>query len=250
MKTIVFAKRNLLEILKDPLASVFFIILPTILFIALKLIISSLGADIANVPQFEIKNLTAGMIIFSFSFITIFVGNNFAIDRDSSFLLRLKSSPMKSHNFILGYTIPSLIIAFIQEVIMVIIGIIFGLNLSIHTLFFMLLILPVSLLFIGFGLLFGCLFNFKAIGPLSSVVPTAASLLGGIFFPLALISNSNPFKIICSILPFYPAITVGSNVLNGNYDILLNYFIVMVYTLVFYLLSITIFSIKLKSDKI
>ena len=44
MKTIVFAKRNLLEILKDPLASVFFIILPTILFIALKLIISSLGA--------------------------------------------------------------------------------------------------------------------------------------------------------------------------------------------------------------
>ena len=104
MKTIVFAKRNLLEILKDPLASVFFIILPTVLFIALKLIISSLGADIASVPQFEIKNLTAGMIIFSFSFITIFVGNNFAIDRDSSFLLRLNSSPMKSHNFILGYT--------------------------------------------------------------------------------------------------------------------------------------------------
>lgn len=190
------------------------------------------------------------MIIFSFSFITIFVGNNFAIDRDSSFLLRLKASPMKSYNFILGYTIPALIIAFIQEVIMVIIGIIFGLNLSIHTLFFMLLILPVSLLFIGFGLLFGCLFNFKAIGPLSSVVPTAASLLGGIFFQLALISNSNPFKIICSVLPFYPAITVGSNALNGNYDILLNYFIVMVYTLIFYLLSITIFSIKLRSDKI
>lgn len=102
MKTIVFAKRNLLEILKDPLASVFFIILPTVLFIALKLIISSLGADIASVPQFEIKNLTAGMIIFSFSFITIFVGNNFAIDRDSSFLLRLKASSMKSYNFILG----------------------------------------------------------------------------------------------------------------------------------------------------
>lgn len=51
MKTIVFAKRNLLEILKDPLASVFFIILPTVLFIALKLIISSLGADIASVPS-------------------------------------------------------------------------------------------------------------------------------------------------------------------------------------------------------
>lgn len=59
MKTIVFAKRNLLEILKDPLASVFFIILPTVLFIALKLIISSLGADIASVPQFEIKKFNS-----------------------------------------------------------------------------------------------------------------------------------------------------------------------------------------------
>lgn len=250
MKTIVFAKRNLLEMLKDPLASIFFVILPVVLFIALKLIISSLGADIASVPQFEIKNLTAGMIVFSFSFITIFVGNNFAIDRDSSFLLRLKSSPMKSCNFILGYTLPALIIAFIQELIMIMVGIIFGLKLTVHILSFILIMLPISLLFIGFGLLFGCVFNFKAIGPISSVIPTAASLLGGIFFPLALISNSNPFKIICSSLPFYPAITVGSNVLNGNYDILLNYLIVIAYTLVFYILSITVFNIKLNNDKI
>ena len=250
MKTIAFAKRNLIEMLKDPLASIFFVALPVVLFLVLKLIMISLGTDISNTPQFEISNLTAGMIVFSFSFITIFVGNNFALDRDSSFLLRLKSSPMKSHNFILGYTLPALVIAFIQEIVMIIVGLIFGLKLSINLLAFIFIMLPFSLLFIGFGLLFGCTLNFKAIGPLASVVPTAASLLGGIFFPLDLISNSHPFKILCKALPFYPSINVGSLVINGNYNILINYIIVLAYTLVFYILSILVFNFKLKNDKI
>ncbi len=251
MRTITFAKRNFIELVKDPIATIFFIVFPSVLFIVLQLIMKGLNIPLDQTPQFEITHMTGSMIVFSFSFITIFVGNVFANDRESSFLLRLKSTPMKSFDFIFGYTLAFLPIALIQEIVMVIIALCFGLNFSLNVLLTILILFPMSLLFIGLGLLLGSLISSKVVGPLASIGPTACGFLGGMFFPLENIPSGNAFKIICQYLPFYPSIDVANKILNGVYsDILVNYLITISYTIILYILSVLVISINLKRDKI
>lgn len=250
MRLLAFAKRNLLELVKDPLASVFFIVFPTVLFVVLQVLFKAMGNNVTEVPQFNIDHMTCSMVIFSFSFITIFVGNNFASDRESSFLLRLKSTPMTSLDFIFGYTLSVFPIVIVQELLMIVIGLCFGLTFSLNLLLVMLLLFPVSLLFIGLGLLLGSLVSSKGVGPLSSIGPTACGLLGGMFFPLQLMPENNAFRIICNILPFAPSIESANMVLNGDYNIIFKYLIAIGYTIVLYSISALIISYRLKHDKI
>jgi len=248
MKTLAFLNRNIKEIIRDPLSIVFLLVIPSLLFIILESIMISLNIDLNTVPQFKIEAMVSGMIVFSFSFASIFLGNIIANDRESCFLLRLKATPMKSHNFILGYTLVMLPFTLIQEIIMAFIGIILGLKLTLNVLLSMLIIWPLSLLFIGCGIIFGICFNSRSVGGISSILPMATSLLGGIFFPLDLIEG--PFKTICYIFPFANAINIEKNIIYNNFDILLNLVVVIIYIVVIYSVSIFVFDYRLKHDSI
>ena len=129
MRYLQFAKRNFKEILLDPLSWIFMFILPILLFVVLQIMVKAIG-DISYTPQFEITHLTISMIIFSFSFLTIFSGNMISHDKEEKYLLRLKSTPMKPSDFVLGYTLCNLPLAFIQEIIIIIVGLCFGLTFS------------------------------------------------------------------------------------------------------------------------
>lgn len=248
MKTLAFLNRNIKEIIREPLSIVFLLILPSVLFVVLESIMLSLNIDLNDVPQFKIESMVSGMIVFSFSFVSIFLGNIIANDRESCFLLRLKATPMKSHNFILGYTLFMLPFTLIQEIIMVIIGIILGLKFSVNVLLSMLMIWPLSLLFIGCGIIFGICFNSRSVGGISSILPMATSLLGGVFFPLEIMEG--PFKTICYIFPFANAISIEKNIIYNNFDIVINMIIVIIYIVVIYFISIIIFNYRLKHDSI
>lgn len=249
MKALVLTKRNMLELIKDPLATVFFMAFPAVLFIVLQAIMKSIGAPIEATPQFEITNFTSGMIIFSFSFVTIFVANNLALDRESSFLARLKASPLKGSDYIIGYTISLFPIIFVQEILMVIIGLCFGLEFSIGILYMILVLFPCSLVFIAFGIIIGLLVNAKAAGSMSSMAPTFVGLLGGIFFPLDTMKGSG-FYNFCYALPFSNMINLGRSMFNGTGEVLYNILIVAGYAIVLYVVAIVIFNTRLKGDKI
>lgn len=242
MRFLTFTKRNILELIRDPLSSIFFVVFPGVLFIVLSLIMHSLGEEaILNTPQFEINHLTMAMIVFSFSFITIFVGNMIANDKENYFLMRLKSTPMQAKDFIIGYTLSILPIAAFQEIVMLIIGIILGLKVTWYVLVASLLLFPISFLFIGCGILLGTLTNSKAVGGIASIVPTMTSLLGGMFFPL---------DKICYIFPFANATKVSNLVISGDFNILIPYLIVLVYTLAIYIISVLLLNYKLHHDGI
>lgn len=249
MRSLTFTKRNFLELIRDPLSTIFFVVFPGVLFVVLSLIMNSLGEEVlATVPQFEITHLTMSMIVFSFSFITIFVGNIIANDRNTYFLMRLKTTPMQAKDFIVGYTFAVFPISLMQEIIIILIGLCLGLNLTWEVLLGALILLPSSLLFIGFGIIFGILVNIKAVGGLSSIIPTATSLLGGMFFPLE--NMQGTFKNICYFFPFANAIKVGNMIANKNFDFLnplINY---LLYTIALYLIAIIIFEYKLNHDNI
>lgn len=65
MRTITFAKRNLKEIIRDPLSIIFSLILPLFLLYIFE------QFKIPN-KVYSIENFTPGIIIFSLSFITMF----------------------------------------------------------------------------------------------------------------------------------------------------------------------------------
>ena len=121
MRMINFAKRNFKELTRDPLSLVFEILLPIfLLFIFQQIKIPS--------EEYKLENFTPGIIIFGFSFITLFTATLVAKDRSSSFLIRLGVSPMKSSDYILGYILSLIPIVIIQDIMFFIVAIILGLS--------------------------------------------------------------------------------------------------------------------------
>lgn len=249
MRGLEFAKRNFKELYRDYLSLIFCLIFPIILFVVLQAIMKSIGVDMSHTPQFLIDNFTSGMIVFSFSFLSVFVGNTIALDRESSFMLRLKTTPMKPVDFILGYTLAYLPVAVAQEILIIVCGLIFGLEISIGIILMVLVMFPMALLFIGFGILFGLLVSSKGVGGLASMLPTFTGLLGGIFFPLDLIDGG--FANVCYSLPFANMIKVGRCFISNGYsDLLIPLIISFGYVVVVYVSSIFLLKYRLSSDRI
>ena len=83
MKMSAFAKRNVKEILRDPLTLIFGLGFPVILL----LLLSAIQANIP-VSLFEIAHLTPGICVFGLSFMTLFSATLIARDRESLLLQR------------------------------------------------------------------------------------------------------------------------------------------------------------------
>lgn len=106
MKTLVFARRTGKEILRDPLTLFFGLGFPLILLVLLSAIQKNVP-----VPLFEIEKLTPGITVFGLSFMTLFAGMIVAKDRESAFLQRLYTTPLRASDFIFGYILPMIPIA-------------------------------------------------------------------------------------------------------------------------------------------
>lgn len=101
MKMLLFARRNGQEILRDPLNLAFGLVFP----LALLGLFCAIQANIP-VPIFALPSLTPGILVFGFSFFSLFSALLVARDRTSAFFLRLYTTPLRPRDFILGYTLP------------------------------------------------------------------------------------------------------------------------------------------------
>ena len=110
MKTLVFAGRNFRELLRDPLSYIFCLGFPVIMLTVMTIINKSIPPE-ANMTIFSIENLSSGISVFGMTFVMLFTALQISKDRCGAFLTRLYASPMKPYEFIIGYTIPIMIIA-------------------------------------------------------------------------------------------------------------------------------------------
>lgn len=243
MRMLTFAKRNAKEILRDPLNLFFGLGFPLVLILLL-------SAIQANVPValFEIQHLSPGVTVFGLSFMTLFSATIIAKDRGSSLLQRLYTTPLTPADFILGYTLPILPIAIAQSVICYLAAIALGLNITVNILFAIVLIIPVSLLYIGLGLLCGSVFNDKQVGGICGALLTNLSAwLSGIWFDLELVGGA--FKKIAYALPFVHAVDMERAVLAGNFrDILPHLLWVLGYAVVTLTAAVFLFLRQMKKQ--
>lgn len=211
MKLLTFAGRNAKEILRDPLTLFFGLGFPLILLFLLSAIQANLPVDL-----FVIQSLAPGITVFGLSFITLFSATVIAKDRSSSLLERLYTTPMSPADFILGYTIPILPMAMAQTALCYLASLFWGLEPSVNILYAILLNIPVSVLFIALGLLFGSILNEKQVGGICGALLTNLSAwLSGIWFDLSLVGDG--FRRIAYALPFVHGVEMERAVLSGDY---------------------------------
>lgn len=241
MRTLNFAKRNFKEIIRHPLSIIFSVLLPLFLLFIFKQI---------NIPNesYELHNFTPGIVVFGFSFITLFTAMLVSKDRTSSLLIRLGISPMKPIEYILGYMLSIIPLTLIQNVLFFILAIALGLSFSINIIWAILISIVVAILFIAIGIILGSLFSEKASSGISSIVVQLVCFTSGMYFPRELLGDV--FSRICEYLPFESCVTIIKGVMNANLESITirNIIVFSIYTILALIISILIFKEKMISD--
>lgn len=251
MRGFVFAKRTAKEILRDPLTFIFCLGFPLVMLVIMTIVNESIPPE-AGMKIFQMPYLAPGIVMFGFTFIMLFACLQVSKDRSTAFLVRLYASPMKSGDFIVGYTLPILAIAVLQSIITfvaaIVIGVVVGETLAIgNVLLSVLVSIPSAIMFLSFGLLFGTILNDKAAPGICSILITAASMLGGIWMDVDALGGM--LQKICHALPFYQGVSAARMAVLGEYVKLGKPFsITVVYAIAVYLLSVWALKSRMQRD--
>ena len=244
-RTLCFAKRNLKEIVRDPISLGFGIVLPITLLVLLTIINSNIPAEAQN-NMFEISKLAPGIGVFGLSFIALFAALLISKDRGSSFMLRLYTSPMTGSNFILGYLLPLLPMAVVQLIACFIAAAVIGLPITVNLLVCIAVCLPITIVNIAIGLICGTCLNEKAVGGLCGALLTnVTAWLSGCWFSLDLLGGT--FRKIAYVLPFANAVDAARAAVDGRFsDIPGSLWIVCVWAAGLLAVAIVLFAQKKK----
>ncbi len=266
-RALIFAKRNITEIFRDPISYIFCLAMPLLLLAFMY----GVFYDPQTSYWFSLDLLTPGIMTFSYSFTMLYMALLVSKDRTTAFLTRLFTSPMTTVDFVIGYTLPGLILSLVEAFICGFEGLIIGwiahtpLNVG-GMLLCILSQLPIMFMFIGFGILFGTIFNDKAAPGICSAIISACGMFSGAWLPIEMYRQSaKGFYIFCKILPFYPSTLSGRLALGlsentqaaftatgfgyENGALWIGIATALAYALVVYIGSICAFVGRFKSDK-
>ena len=207
---IAFARRNTREILRDPLSLGFGLGFPMILLALMTLIQRNVPVEI-----FEMESLLPGICAFGESFFALFSAQLISKDRSSALMMRLKNSPLRARDFILGYALPLLPMALLQGALCVIFALLLGLEPGWGILSMLVSLLPGALVFIALGLICGSLLSERQVGGICGALLTNLSAwLSGAWFDLKLIGGG--FEAFAYAMPFANAVDAARAALAGQ----------------------------------
>ncbi len=241
MRIVNFAKRNFKEIARDPLSIIFSVLLPLFLLFVFQQI---------NIPSenYRLENFTPGIVVFGFSFITLFTAMLVSKDRTSSLLIRLGISPMKPMEYILGYIISIIPLILVQNVLFFILAIVLGLKFSIEIILAIFISIVVAVLFIAVGIIIGSSCTEKASSGVSSIIVQLVCFTSGMYFPKELLGKG--FIKFCEHLPFESCLNIIKGIVNRDTSIITSRNIVVfsVYIVITFVAAVIIFKKKMTSD--
>lgn len=247
MRALIFASRNTKEITRDIMTTVFGIAFPIVLLLLLSAINNGIPKEYGP-KMFNIESLAPGITVFGLSFLSLFSSMLISKDRTTSFVLRLFTSPLTPSDFILGYTLPMLPMALLQSVVCYACALFLGLPFSANLLVAVVVNLPVAVVFISLGLLFGSVLNEKAVGGVCGALLTNLSAwFSNIWFDTSMVGGA--FKAVADILPFSHAVNAARAAAAGNFDAIFpDLWWVIGYAVVILAAAVTVFSLKLKRN--
>lgn len=172
-------------------------------------------------PVFAPQSLVPGVMVFSFTFVTLTMSLLVSRDKSTALLRRLYTAPLHAYQFVLGYAIPAFAIGVLQAFVCIGTGALlakitgaafFSLG---QALLLVLSQLPMLLFCVFLGILLGALLNDKSAPGVTSILISAAGILGGAWMPLDTMGGLERF---CRYLPFYPSVTIGRAITGATHS--------------------------------
>jgi ABC-2 type transport system permease protein len=194
---------------------------------------------------FSPQSLTPGIVIFSFTFLIMFSAMLLARDKQSAFLVRLFTTPLRPSDYILSYTLPFLPLAFLQVVICFAVGIILG-GVFVNIFLSLVIYLLVAFVCISLGVVLGSLFTVNQVSGIGSILITVISFFSGVWMDLKMVGGI--FEKIGYLLPFAHAVNALKSLMagSGNADILNHILIISCYAVGLFLLAVVSFMRTMK----
>jgi ABC-2 type transport system permease protein len=231
MRFMELARRNLKEMYRDPLHIGLAIGLP----IGLLLVFQAIP------DWFTPTFLVPGIALMSFAMLTDSSGMILARDRERALLSRLLTAPLRANDFISAYSLPYILVAIIQIIVVFAIGGLLGLEISGNAGLVFLVLFVMSIGYIGLGMILGSLFTYTQ-APIVWVVVMLLTVFGGAWMDLEEIGGV--IQSTMNALPFAHALDAARDVMIhgvGFIDIATDLYWVFSYTLVFFALGVLLF---------
>jgi ABC-2 type transport system permease protein len=240
MKIFSLSLRNLKEIYRDPVSMLLGLGMPVALLILFSSIYRKVPLEI-----FSPQSLTPGIIIFCFAFLIMFSAILLAKDRQTAFLTRLFTTPLKSRDFIFSYTLPFFPLSLFQITICLIVGFILGAvfkNLILAYLIFLL----VALICVSIGMILGTFLTLNQVSGVGSLIITAIALLSGAWMDLKMVGGF--FETLGYALPFAHAVDASKKLFLGSAFsvVLTDFYIILLYAIALFIFAILSFRLRMK----
>lgn len=205
-KCIVLARRNIKEMLRDPLSLIFCLGFPLVMLLLMQIIFTNLEVVPAN---FAITSYASGICVFGFTFTSLYVAMQISSDKNTSFIKRINISPTGKFSYYCSFFLSALPMAVVQTVLFFLIALIFRFPFDVNFLLSILYLLPSAIFYICIGILIGCICqNEKQTGPIVSIFISLTAIFGGVFMPIDLFSGW--FATFINLLPFGHSVLIGS----------------------------------------
>jgi ABC-2 type transport system permease protein len=240
MKFYSLASRNMKEIYRDPVSTILGLVMP----VALLILFSSIYTR-SHLKMFSPQRLTPGIIVFCYAILIMFSATLLAKDRQSAFLVRLLTAPLKSSDFILAYMLPFIPLAIFQALVCFIIGAILGAT-FVNVFGSLLVFLLVAIMCTSLGIILGSVFTVNQVSGVGSLFVTAIALFSGAWTPLKIMGGV--FESIGYALPFAHAVDATQELLSGSAFgvISVNILVILIYAISIFLLAVLSFRVTMK----
>lgn len=194
---------------------------------------------------FNPTNLVPGTAVYGFSVLTFSSGMILAKDRETALLSRLLTAPLRPIDFILAYSLPFVLVAVVQIIVLFAIGGLLGLEQTGNITYVALVLLLISVCLIGLGMVLGSLFNSTQVGVMFAPLSIIAAFSGAWF---DLEAMGGVIESTMNYLPFAHALDATRDVMihgAGLSEIATDLYWVVGYTVVIVPLGVFLFKRKM-----
>ncbi len=155
---------------------------------------------------------------------------------------------MRGSDYVLGYVMAVLPIALIQNVVFFAAALLLGLEFTAGIILAVTLSLPISLLFVGLGILLGSCVSEKAAPGVASIAVQLVAFTGGMYFDGEMMGGF--FAALCRYLPFSGAVDILKGAMNLSADgLFASALTVSVYTAAILVIATVVFTRNMRSGK-
>ena len=192
-------------------------------------------------PFFTATNLAPGIALFGFAMLSLTSGMMLAKDRESALLSRLLTAPLRANDFIIAYSLPYIPVAILQTVVVFAVAAPLGLLISGNAGIVFLILLVMSVGYIGLGMILGTVFSYKTVS-IAWIAVNLLTIFGGAWFPLEFIGGG--IQTTMDVLPFAHAIDAARDVMAqgaGFSDIAIDFYWVIGYAIAFFAVGVFLF---------